>query len=385
MPVGEIIAIGTELLLGEIQDTNTVFINRKLRDHGIDIYRSTIVGDNPERISAIIREALIRADIVITTGGLGPTVDDPTRAAMALAFDDRLIFIPELWGQITERFERFGRAPSANNKRQAYIPSSAHYIENPVGTAPAFYIQRNGKFAVSLPGVPREMEYLLINSVFPLLHQKYQLDSLIKAKVIHTAGIGESTVDEIIGDLELNANPTVGLLANPGQTDIRVTAKASSQAEADVMIDDLVQTITERLGIAVFGFDNQTLPAVTASLIEKHPGKIILSASGFDRMLSTALGNTVPANLVMISPSQDAEKESFESEQRTVTTNNSDCYFSFSYNPTEVVQQLQVTINFTGKSEQTTFRYGGPAGLGSQWAVNTSLDMIRRRLIENHG
>ena len=138
MSSAEIITIGTELLLGEIDDTNATYIARELRDVGIDLYRKTTVGDNARRIAQTIQEALQRTDIIITTGGLGPTVDDPTREAVALAVGVETEFRPELWEQIQNRFQRFGRKPTENNKRQAYVPKGAIPVENPVGTAPSF-------------------------------------------------------------------------------------------------------------------------------------------------------------------------------------------------------------------------------------------------------
>src|SRR4030042_5061373 len=141
MPVAEIITIGTEILLGEIIDTNAQFIARKLRDAGIDLYRKTTVGDNTHRIAQAIQQSLERCDIVLTTGGLGPTVDDPTREAVALALGVELEYREDLWEQIQARFQRFGRQPTENNRRQAYIPKGAIAIENPVGTAPIFIVE----------------------------------------------------------------------------------------------------------------------------------------------------------------------------------------------------------------------------------------------------
>ncbi len=140
MPTAEIIAIGTELLLGETADTNTRFVARVLRSLGIDLFRTQTIGDNADRIAETVRQALERADIVITTGGLGPTVDDPTRQAIADSVGVPLEFHPELWEQITARIARYGRTPTENQKRQAYIPKNAIVIENPVGTAPAFIV-----------------------------------------------------------------------------------------------------------------------------------------------------------------------------------------------------------------------------------------------------
>src|SRR5512133_2805341 len=155
MPSAEIITIGTEILLGEIVDTNARYIARQLRDAGIDLYRKTTVGDNAQRIAQALQQALERCDIVLTTGGLGPTVDDPTREAVALAVGVETEYTPDLWNQIEARFRRYGRLPTENNKPQAYIPKGAIVIENPVGTAPAFIIEIEGKSIISLPGVPR--------------------------------------------------------------------------------------------------------------------------------------------------------------------------------------------------------------------------------------
>jgi nicotinamide-nucleotide amidase len=210
MPKAEIITIGTELLLGEIQDTNTRYLARHLRDAGIDLYRTMMVGDNVNRIALIIREALTRSDIIITTGGLGPTVDDPTRQAVAFALNRNLDYHPELWEQILSRFQRYGRQATENNRRQAYIPAGAIPVENQVGTAPAFIVEQGEQVIISLPGVPREMEFLLHNAIFPYLKEHYHLHGVIKALVLHTASMGESQIDEIIGDLEEASNPTLG-------------------------------------------------------------------------------------------------------------------------------------------------------------------------------
>ncbi len=259
MTQAEIITIGTELLLGEIQDTNTRYLARQLRQIGIDLYRVTIVGDNTLRIADMIRESLTRADIVITTGGLGPTIDDPTRNAAAIAFNVDMIFHADLWKQIFSRFQSRGIIPSENNKKQAYLPVNAVAIHNPVGTAPAFYISNEGKLVVCLPGVPAEMDTIFQASVIPLLREQFSLYQLIKTRVIHTSGIGESAVDDLIADLETSSNPTVGLSAHPANVDIRITAKAASEEEARSMILDIETRIIERLSRNIYGFDDESL------------------------------------------------------------------------------------------------------------------------------
>ncbi|MDH5606280.1 MAG: molybdopterin-binding protein, partial [Anaerolineae bacterium] len=248
MAKAEILTIGTEILLGEIVDTNSRHIARALRDAGIDLFWTSTVGDNPERIAEAIRAGLDRSEIIITTGGLGPTVDDPTREAVAMAFGVKTVFKEELWQQVIDRFTRFGRTPTENNKRQAYIPEGASAIENPVGTAPAFMMETDTQVVISLPGVPREMENLLKHMVLPYLRERYKLSGLIKARVLRTAGVGESVIDEKISDLEEGYNPTVGLAAHAGSVDVRITAKAQSEEEADQLIGPVEAELRKRLG-----------------------------------------------------------------------------------------------------------------------------------------
>jgi competence/damage-inducible protein CinA-like protein len=276
MPSAEIIAIGTELLLGEISDINTAFIAKALNQIGIDIYRTSIVGDNQSRITDLIKHSIKRAQIVITTGGLGPTVDDPTRQAVADVYGEKLIFHEHLWEQIQSRFRAFNRIPTANNKRQAFIPQNAFPIENPVGTAPAFYIFEKDKTIISLPGVPAEMEFLLNNKIIHFLKKTYNLESTIISRIIHTAGIGESSIDNLIGDFEKLNNPSVGITAKPGQVDIRITAKASNQSQARKIITPIEKKILKKVDENVYGFDQDTLYSVVSRLVEKEKIHIIL-------------------------------------------------------------------------------------------------------------
>ncbi len=270
MPSAQIIAIGTELLLGVTQDTNTAFIARTLNQHGVDIFKTAIIGDNPARIAREIQNALEQADIIITTGGLGPTVDDPTRQAVATAFGVDIEYHPELWEQILARFQGYNRQPSENNKRQAYLPHGALAIENPVGTAPAFAYERDRKIVISLPGVPSEMKTLLLNYVLPLLQKRYDLAGITLSRTLHSAGMGESNVDELVADLETLSNPTVGLAAHPGQVDVRITAKAASLELAERLIQPVEAKVRRLLGVKIYGSDAETLESVVAALLEQH-------------------------------------------------------------------------------------------------------------------
>jgi nicotinamide-nucleotide amidase len=258
----EIISIGTELLLGEIVDTNTTHIARQLRTIGLDLYYTTSVGDNEARSASVVRQALERADVVITTGGLGPTVDDMTRQAVAQATGRPLEFRQELLEQIEARFKRWGHKMSDNNRSQAYVPQGAIALENPVGTAPCFIVESGDRAVISLPGVPREMEYLLEHEVLPYLRRRFDLRSIIKARILRTAGIGESQIDSRLGDLLTAANPTIGLAAHAGQTDVRITAKANSEQEADRLIAPVEAEVRERLGEVIYGTGKETVQEV---------------------------------------------------------------------------------------------------------------------------
>jgi competence/damage-inducible protein CinA-like protein len=231
MPSAEIITIGTEILLGEIVDTNTRYIARTLRGMGVDLYRTITIGDNVERIAEAIRHSMQRAEIVITTGGLGPTIDDPTREAVARAVGVEMEFREDLWEQVVAIISRYGRKPSENQRRQAYVPKGAIGIPNPVGTAPCFIVETERNAVVSLPGVPNEMEHILHESIIPYLQKRFDLNEIIKIRVLHCAGLGEGMIDEKIADLERLSNPTVGLAAHTGVVDIRIAAKARDEAE----------------------------------------------------------------------------------------------------------------------------------------------------------
>lgn len=294
----EIMSIGTELLLGEIVDTNSSYMARQLRDIGANIYYMTTVGDNRQRITSAIRTSLSRADVVITTGGLGPTVDDMTRQAVADATGRELEFRPELMAQIEERFRQFGSQMSENNRIQAYIPARSIPVYNRLGTAPCFIVETDEGTVISLPGVPREMKDILAATVIPYLRERMGGKGIIKALVLRTAGIGESQIDTYIADLETWSNPTVGLAAHTGQTDIRVTARADTEAEADALITQAETLIRERLGQHIFGTNRDQLEDVFAALVRERGLSLAVSYNGpqednlLERLQKTGLSVT---------------------------------------------------------------------------------------------
>jgi competence/damage-inducible protein CinA-like protein len=263
----EIVTTGTELLLGQIDDTNATYLARQLRDLGIDLFFRSTVGDNEVRIAHVLEQALARADLILTTGGLGPTVDDVTREAVARATGRALVLFPDLLAQIEAFFARFGSTMSDNNRRQAHLPEGCIPIENPVGTAPGFIVEDERGVIVTLPGVPREMRYLMEHAVAPYLQRRLGQREVLVTRILRTVALGESRIDQVIADLEVSANPTVGLSAHPGQTDIRIVAKARTRAEAEALVDDFEATIRGRLGAAIYATGDAPLEAVIADLM----------------------------------------------------------------------------------------------------------------------
>jgi competence/damage-inducible protein CinA-like protein len=382
MPTLEIITIGTELLLGEIQDTNSTYIARTLRDHGIDIYRITTIGDNTNRIASAIKEALGRAEIVITTGGLGPTIDDPTRQAVALAADRELVFLPTLWDQILERFKAYGHEPTENNRRQAYIPEDAIPIHNPVGTAPCFIVEIGDSCVVSLPGVPSEMKLVLHQSIIPFLSRKFELKTqIIKATVLHAASIGESAIDEQIGDLEKYANPTVGLLAHPGQVDIRVTAKAPSAEEAAALSQPVIDDLLARLGNNIYGRDLETLESVTADEMNQQGLSLGLVEYGLDGTLVERVESAQPKkfkSFIHDDPPEDLATFEHQVAEYAAQLDSDVCL------GVALLVEDGVTVYYVIVDRETQISrmrtYGGPKDHAPLWARNTGLDFLRRHL-----
>ncbi len=377
----EILAIGTELLLGEIADTNTAVVARALRSVGLDLYRTVIVGDNAERIAQAVREALERSDVVITTGGLGPTVDDASRQGVAQAFGVPTEFRPELWEQIQERFARYARMPTENNRQQAMLPAGARAIENPVGTAPAFMIETASSVVIALPGVPSEMSYLLETAVLPYLHQRLGLSAIIKSRVVRTAGMGESWLDEHIADLERSANPTVGLSAHPGQVDVRITAKATSEAEADRMLDQVEATVRERLGPAVFGVDSETLGQAAARMLTARGWRLALIEHGTGGGLASLIEQQagVFAGGRVLTERIDAPGLAAEVDlaRREFNAQAGLGVLAWRESDREVMLFHLATPDQTQDAERS---YGGPPVNAAQWAINMALDFLRRRL-----
>ncbi len=375
MTSAEIITIGTEILLGEIVDTNTRHIALTLRGLGVDLYRTVTIGDNVERIARAIHNSLERANIVITTGGLGPTVDDPTREAVAKAVGVETEFREDLWEQVVETISRYGRKPSENQKRQAYVPRGAIGLRNPVGTAPCFIFETEKNAVISLPGVPAEMEHILRESVIPYLQKRFGLHDVIKVRVLHCSGLGEGTIDEKIADLETLSNPTVGLAAHTGVVDVRIAAKATSENEADEMIAKIESQVRERLGAFIFGADDDRLENIVLGLLEKRGWKLTAIESGLDSLLLRALRVSHTASLP--NPTLDSLTQALRAAQ---ADSHADIALGVAVHLDERAADMVMIAPTGEKTHRIT--YGGPPGSLARWSVNLALNWLRTTLEE---
>ena len=368
MASAEIITIGTEILLGEIVDTNTRYLARSLRGLGVDLYRTITIGDNVERIASAIRDSMERAEIILTTGGLGPTVDDPTREAVAHAVGVETEFREDLWQQVVAVIARYGRGPAENQKRQAYVPSGALAISNPVGTAPAFIVETERNAIICLPGVPKEMEYLLHESVIPYLQKRFDLHEVIKVRLLHTSGMGEGMIDEKIGDLETLSNPTVGLAAHNGVVDIRLAAKAETEREADRMMAEVEADIRERLGQVVFGADEETLDAVTLAAVRHQGWTLTCVELGLSESMQRLLPN-------LISLAELRQGMLIEELRKALNTSSANSALGVACYTDEMAAELAIITPRGEKSMRIT--YGGHPRNLPRWAFNNGLNLLR--------
>ncbi|MGH8925981.1 MAG: competence/damage-inducible protein A [Acidimicrobiia bacterium] len=267
----EIVAVGTELLLGQITNGNAATIGAALAEAGVDVHHSVVVGDNLKRAASVFATAVARSDAVIVTGGIGPTQDDLTREAICTAFGLEMKFSEEYATVLRMRWESMGREMPESNSRQAEYPAGAEMLANPKGTAPGLSLIAEGTPIFVLPGVPEEMLYLLHREVLPRLVRDRGGDSVVHSRVLRSWGRSEAQVGELLDDLYRGStNPSIAFLASSGEIKIRITAKASDRATAEALIDPVDAEVHRRLGSSVFGRDDDTVQAVIArDLTEK--------------------------------------------------------------------------------------------------------------------
>jgi len=283
----EIVTIGTEMLLGDLVDTNTAWISQHLAELGVAIYRHTTVGDNPERIVEALREASSRSTLVITTGGLGPTSDDLTNACLSTLTGREMVEYPEAREHVNEMFKRFGRKPTENNYKQALFPQGTELIPNPVGTAMGALVEWEGALFATLPGVPVEMKSMFEETLEPLIRARS--DGSIISKTLHFAGIGESALAEKVQDFLDAEDPTVAPLAGQGRVRLRITTRANTEEEAQEKIRPVEREVIARLDDYFFGEDEETLEGAVARLLQERGATLALAESCTGGLLAKRL------------------------------------------------------------------------------------------------
>ena len=289
--IAETISVGTELLLGQTVDTDAVFLAQMLSRLGIAIHFRSTVGDNPERMKEAIRLALSRADLVITVGGLGPTMDDLTKEMVAEVMGVKFLEDADHAAWLRERYaQRGGTQPTEAFLKQAWVPREGRGLPNPNGTALGALFEKDGKVAICLPGPPNELIPMTEESVEPFLAERTSgARTVIKSRLLRIVGMGESVVEAKVGDLMLSDNPTVAPYAKTGEVHLRVTARAGSDAEAESLIAPREAELRQRLGEVIYGTDKQTLEMATVALLKEKYQTVAVAESCTGGLISKRL------------------------------------------------------------------------------------------------
>ena len=283
----EIVAIGSEMLLGELVDTNSAWISQRLAALGVGIYRHTTVGDNNDRIVTAIKEAAARSDLVLTTGGLGPTSDDLTNECLALVAGRKMVEYPEARKHVDEMFRRFGRKPTPSNYKQVLFPEGSELIPNPRGTAMGALLEIDDALVATFPGVPMEMKGMFEETVEPLIKSRSQ--GSIVSRTLWFTGIGESDLAERVQDFLDASDPTVAPLAGQGKVRLRVTTRAATPEDAEKKIEPVAEEILFRLGEFYFGEDDETLESSVGQLLKDRGATLALAESCTGGLLAKRL------------------------------------------------------------------------------------------------
>lgn len=308
----EILAVGTELLMGQIVNTNAQYLSSKLPDVGISVYYHSVVGDNPERLRESLELALKRCDVVITTGGLGPTQDDLTKETISEVCGRRMVLHQESLDAIKAFFKKIGREMTHNNEKQAYMPENCTILENNNGTAPGCIIEQGEKVIVMLPGPPSEMKPMFDDSVFPYFRERSSYT--IESKFLRVFGIGESAMETKILDLiEGQTNPTIATYAKEGEVTIRVSARVEQGKDAEKLLGPVIEEIRKRTGDSLYSEEDRTLDQVAAELLFRHKLTLATAESCTGGLISQMLTNIPGISSVFmggaVTYSNDAKEE----------------------------------------------------------------------------
>lgn len=364
----EIIAVGTELLLGDILNTDAQFLAQQLSKLGINVFYQTVVGDNEKRLTDTIKTALSRSDIVITSGGLGPTHDDITKETLASAMEVGLKLHEPSLKKIEDYFKRMGRIMSQTNVKQAIMPEGCIVLENNNGTAPGGIIEKDGKVALFLPGPPNEIVPMFNESVFPYLCQKS--DSMLFSKTLRIIGIGESSVEEKLSELMKNSiNPTVAPYAKQSEVTLRITAKAKDENEAKKLIDPVEKKIRCELGDAVYGTDNDTIYSVVCDMLRQKNMRVSFAESCTGGLLAQSITSVSGASNVFsqsfVTYSNDAKHRLLGVSEETLEKYGAvseDVAMQMAKGALDV-SGADVAISVTGVAGPDSDENGNPVGL----------------------
>jgi nicotinamide-nucleotide amidase len=412
----EIVTTGTEILLGEIVDTNAAWIAQQLREIGVNLYYKTTVGDNLDRVMEVLALGMVRSDVILVTGGLGPTADDITRQAIADAAGRPLLLHEEALTTLRARFARWGyHEMSENNVQQVYFPQDATLIENPVGTAPGFIVETGGCAIIAMPGVPREMKRMMADTVLPYLSRRNGDGGVIRRRILRTVGIGESTIDQRIRPLMAGSNPTIGLAAHTGQVDVRITARAQDEAQADALIDQMAGQLQALIGRHIYSTTpGETVEAVVGRQLVAAQRRLILAETSTGggiarRLLSCGVdGEPLAAHRVLGEVAQ-ADEETATALAATLLDDavghapmapiapmapvalvilgaGADDSGAYGKDRGETVMALAWRDADNGVITRTArFPYAGTDDLSIAWIGNRALDLIRTTLPNTYG
>jgi nicotinamide-nucleotide amidase len=282
----EIISIGSEILRGQISDTNSNFIVKKLVELSIDVEHISAVSDNPESLLSTLKQALQRSDLIITTGGLGPTEDDITYQTITRALNLKLIKYPEAEKNLKRILKKINKRISPSNLKQVYLPEGAKIIINQYGTAPAMILEKDNKIICSFPGVPHEMKNLIEENLIPYLKEKFPPSMIKKSKILKITGLGESSVNELIRDyMNKQTNFSFGIYANPEDIQVQITTQAPTEKEVEKLLQSSVNQLTKILGNYVYGTGKQSLEEVVGNLLKTKKLKVAVAESCTGGML----------------------------------------------------------------------------------------------------
>jgi competence/damage-inducible protein CinA-like protein len=406
----EIIGVGTEILLGQICNNNAQWISQQLAEMGVDVLNHQAVGDNVERIEAAFRLALSRSDVVIATGGLGPTQDDITRDGLAAALEVRVIRHPEIEDFLRQKFDALGREMPEINLVQADVPEGARYILPDRGTAPGLVCETSqGRRVYVVPGVPAEMREMMSRTILPELARLSGPAALV-SRTIKVTGMAESRVAELLDDLfRTSTNPTVAYLASAGEVKVRLTAKTSSRAQADALIDPLAEEVVTRLGEHVFSTSDEELEQVVGRLLLERGMTIScaesLTGGNVGVRLSTAAGASAYFMGSAVTYSAEAKRQILAVRRETIEGPglvSEECAIEMARGARRIFES-DVAVALTGvagpephdgkppgtvclgvaardRDETRCFRAPGDREQVRRWAEQAGLDMVRRYL-----